>query len=73
MAALNVKNLPRMPLYRKLQARAKRERRSVAHEVTQLLAEALETPKALSILVLEGLGAEDVAWYRRGRARACRA
>ncbi len=58
MATLNVKNLPD-GLYRKLQARAKRERRSVAQEVTHLLAEALETPKALSILDLEGLGKED--------------
>lgn len=58
MAVLNVKNLPDA-LYRKLQARAKRQRRSVAQEVTQLLAEALETPKALSILELEGLGSEQ--------------
>ena len=57
MATLNVKNLPDA-LYRKLQVRAKRERRSVAQEVTHLLAEALETPKALSILELEGLGSE---------------
>jgi plasmid stability protein len=59
MATLNVKNLPD-GLYRKLQARAKRERRSVAQEVTQILAHALETPKALSILELRGLGRE--AW-----------
>jgi plasmid stability protein len=57
MATLNVKNLPDA-LYRKLQARAKRQRRSVAQEVTHLLAEALETPKALSILELKGLGSE---------------
>jgi len=57
MAVLKVKNLPDA-LYRKLQARAKRQRRSVAQEVTHLLAEALETPKALSILELEGLGSE---------------
>jgi plasmid stability protein len=59
MATLNVKNLPDS-LYRKLQARAKRERRSVAQEVTHILANALETPKALSILELQGLGRE--AW-----------
>ena len=55
VAILNVKNLPD-GLYRKLQARAKRQRRSVAQEVTQILSEALETPKALSILELRGLG-----------------
>ena len=57
MATLNVKNLPD-GLYRKLQARAKRERRSVAQEVTQILSEALESPKRLSILDLRGLGKE---------------
>jgi plasmid stability protein len=57
MATLNIKNLPDK-LYKKLQARAKRERRSVAQEVTQLLAEALETPNPLSILDLKGLGKE---------------
>jgi len=55
MATLNVKNLPD-GLYRKLQAQARRERRSVAQEVTRLLAEALESPKRLSILDLKGLG-----------------
>ena len=59
MATLNVKNLPD-GLYRKLQARARRERRSVAQEVTVILAKALETPKPLSILDLKGLGKE--AW-----------
>lgn len=57
MATLNVKNLPD-GLYRKLQARAKRQRRSVAQEVTQILSEALETPKPVSILELQGLGKE---------------
>ena len=57
MATLNIKNLPD-GLYKKLQARAKRERRSVAQEVTHLLSEALETPKQLSILELQGLGKE---------------
>lgn len=57
MATLNIKNLPHA-LYKKLQARAKRERRSVAQEVTHLLSEALETPKPLSILELQGLGKE---------------
>ena len=57
MAVLNVKNLPD-GLYRKLRARARRERRSIAQEVTHLLSKALETPNALSILELEGLGRE---------------
>lgn len=61
MATLNVKNLPDA-LYRKLQARAKRERRSVAQEVTHILSEALQTAKPLSILELQGLGKE----YWRG-------
>lgn len=57
VATLNVKNLPDA-LYRKLQAQAKRERRSVAQEVTRLLSEALESPRRLSILDLKGLGKE---------------
>jgi plasmid stability protein len=57
LATLNVKNLPD-GLYRKLQARAKRERRSVAQEVTHLLATALETSSPISILELHGLGKE---------------
>ena len=57
MATLNIKNLPDA-LYKKLQARAKRERRSVAQEVTQLLTRVLEAPEPLSILELQGLGKE---------------
>ena len=57
MATLNIKNLPD-GLYKKLQARAKRDRRSVAQEVTHLLSEALESSKPLSILDLQGLGKE---------------
>ena len=57
MSTLKVKNLPDA-LYRRLKARAKRERRSVAQEVTILLAQALEPPAALSILELRGLGKE---------------
>lgn len=53
MATLNVKNLPD-PLYRKLQARAKRSRRSVAQEVTRILSESLAQHR--SILTLRGLG-----------------
>ena len=55
MATLNIKNLPDT-LYRKLQARARRERRSVAQEVTHLLSRVLEAPEPLSILDLQGLG-----------------
>jgi plasmid stability protein len=55
MATLNIKSLPDR-LYKKLQAQAKRERRSVAQEVTRLLASALDTPAPLSILELRGLG-----------------
>lgn len=57
MATLNIKNLPDR-LYKRLQARAKRERRSVAQEVTRLLAEALDSREPLSILELQGLGKE---------------
>ena len=56
VAILNVKNLPD-DLYEKLKARAKRERRSVAQEVTCLLAAALDPPEVLSIMHLQGLGA----------------
>ena len=57
MATLNIKNLPDR-LYKKLQARAKQERRSVAKEVTHLLDTALTAPEPLSILELRGLGKE---------------
>jgi hypothetical protein len=73
VATLNVKNLPDA-LYKKLQARARRQRRSVAQEVTQLLSEALEVPATLSILDLKGLGKEQwgdvdaAAHVRRERA-----
>jgi len=55
MATLNIKNLPN-GLYRKLQARARREHRSVAQQITVMLTEQLESPKPLSILDLQGLG-----------------
>ena len=57
MAILNIKNLPDS-LYKRLQARAKRQHRSIAQEVTHLLSDALETPKPLSIIDLKGLGKE---------------
>jgi plasmid stability protein len=55
VATLNIKNLPD-PLYEKLKARAKHERRSVAQEVVRLLSITLETPPQLSIMELQGLG-----------------
>ena len=55
MATLNVKSFPDEH-HRKLQARARRQRRSVAQEVTQVLSEALESPRRLSILEFRGLG-----------------
>ncbi len=57
MATLNVKNLPDS-LYLKLQKRAKQQHRSVAQEVTKILDDVLESPAALSILTLRGLGKE---------------
>jgi plasmid stability protein len=59
MATLNVKNLPDT-LYRKLQKRARARHRSVAQEVTSILAAAVASAKPLSILDLRGLGKE--AW-----------
>ena len=57
MAVLNIKSVPD-PLYRKLRARATRERRSVAQEVIQILDQALSETAPLSILELQGLGKE---------------
>lgn len=67
MATLNIKNFPD-PLYKKLRARAKRQNRSVAQEVTRILATAVEEQEELSIMDLQGLGKElwagiDVAKY----------
>ena len=55
MATLNIRNLPDA-LHEKLKARAKRNHRSVAQEVTFLLSAALDTPPPLSIMDLQGLG-----------------
>jgi plasmid stability protein len=55
MATLNVKKVPDA-LYRRLQAHARRQRRSVAQEVVHLLSRALEEPETRSILELRGLG-----------------
>jgi plasmid stability protein len=57
MAILNIKNVPDA-LYKRLQARARRQRRSVSQEVIQILREATERPQTLSILALRGLGKE---------------
>ncbi len=57
MATLNIKNVPDA-LYRRLQARAKRQRRSVAQEVIRLLTEATAATEPVSILELRGLGKE---------------
>ena len=57
MATLSIKNLPD-DLYDKLQARARQEHRSVVEEVIHLLEKALEEPGTLSILELQGLGAD---------------
>lgn len=57
MATLNIKNLPDR-LYRKLRARAKLHRRSVAQEVTHILEESVAEPDVHSILELRGLGKE---------------
>jgi len=57
MATLNIKNLPDA-LYRKIQARAKRERRSVAQEVIHILSQVTDQTTPLSILDLQGLGRE---------------
>ncbi|MCW5733098.1 MAG: hypothetical protein KIS73_03195 [Enhydrobacter sp.] len=77
MATLHVRNLPD-GLYRKLKARAKRERRSVAQEVTVLLTAALDSEPPLSILQSQGLGKElwldiDAEAQVRKRVRRTRA
>jgi plasmid stability protein len=66
VATLNVKNLPDS-LYRKLQARARRQHRSVAQEVTHIPTQALESPEPLSITELRGLGKGH--WTRPDAAR----
>jgi len=66
MATLNIKNLPDT-LYRKIQARAKRERRSVAQEVIHILSQVTDQAEPLSILELQGLG-KDV-WQGVDAAR----
>jgi plasmid stability protein len=55
MATLNIKNLLDA-LYRKLKKRAECQRRSIAQEVTQILADIMAEKESLSILELRGLG-----------------
>ncbi len=57
MATLNIKNLPD-GLYKKLQARARRQHRSVAQEGIHLLSRAVAQPTPRAILELRGLGKE---------------
>jgi plasmid stability protein len=57
LATLNIKKLPDA-LYRKLQARARRQHRSLSQEVIHILTRATEPPPAMSILELRGLGKE---------------
>ncbi|MGH7318202.1 MAG: FitA-like ribbon-helix-helix domain-containing protein [Candidatus Rokuibacteriota bacterium] len=63
---MNVKKVPDA-LYRKLQAHAKRQRRSVAQEVVHLLSQALDEPEPRSILELRGLG--KARWRRVDASR----
>ena len=75
MATLNVKGLPD-GLYRRLQARARRERRSVAQEVTRILAAVLESTASETLVVRERpepFGAAGEAGYRDGGLAALRA
>ena len=57
MATLNIKKIPDR-LYRKLQARAAKQHRSVSQEVIHILSAATENTAPLSILDLQGLGKE---------------
>jgi plasmid stability protein len=57
MATLNIKNLDD-ELYRKLKERAEEQHRSIAQEVTHILAQTLHAAPPRSILELEGLGRE---------------
>jgi plasmid stability protein len=66
MATLNIKNVPDA-LYKRLQAQARRQHRSLAQEVIHLLSQAADHGQVRSILDLRGLGKE--AW-RRIDARA---
>lgn len=60
MATINLRNLSDA-LYRKLKQRAEHQRRSIAQEVTQILADTLGEPESFSILELRGMGKEHRA------------
>jgi plasmid stability protein len=66
MPTLKIKNLPDA-LYRELQARAKRQHRTVAQEAAHILADVLAAPGTLAITGLRGLGKEH--WGGRDAAR----
>jgi plasmid stability protein len=57
MATLTIKNFPDN-LYRRIQQRAEKNRRSISQEVVQLLDEAVSEGPRVSLLQLEGLGKE---------------
>jgi plasmid stability protein len=57
VATLNIKGFPDS-LYKKLRARARAHRRSIAQEVVHLLHEGVRRTSATSILELKGLGKE---------------
>ncbi len=66
MATLNLKQIPDR-LYRKLQARATKQHRTVSQEVIHILSVVTENDAPLSILDLQGLGKE--AWTKRDAAK----
>lgn len=66
MATLNIKNFDDA-LYERLKQRAAAQHRSVAQEVTHLLATAVGAEPRPSILELEGLGRE--LWQGESAAR----
>lgn len=55
MAILNIKGFPDV-LHRKLKSRARRNRRSVAQEVTQILSDAVAASKSLTVNELREAG-----------------
>jgi plasmid stability protein len=69
MATLNIKNVPDR-LYRKIQARANKNHRSIPQEVVHILTEVIEESEPLSILDLQGLGKE--LWHKTSSTRHVR-
>lgn len=66
MATISINNFDDA-LYDKLRQRAESQHRSIAQEVTHILAEKLDSESKLSILDLEGLGWE--LWVDRDAAK----